>query len=543
MVRWTRLLLVISILVLIVFATSTPVLCLDQHVKKVPKKTREESPKYPIDVVCVRWLSCVGPGDSGVLEVVLRNVGYSLICSVVAELRLPSGFSSIDGSDVAISYYSVPVSLGSIFSLKFNILVADYLEPGTYYGTLVLKCYTRYGESTHVLGVAIPLYGRAIVDVVSTTREVTPYRIENVTLVVRNLGTAPAYGVELAIVSTAGGSCVGRTEFVIGVLKPGEERVIEIPVIAMGQERRSSLSLQISISYKDLLGNVRSITRVVAIPVKPVHYISPLRISVNATRLYMGRENAVLLTVKNIGSQVLRDVQLSISSASPLQLLTKQLHVFRDLKPGESRAVSIEIYVPSTSVQVGYLHVTVKYLDESSGIVGTYSESIAFTLVGLVEFKVVDIVQLPEVATVGKPASVTITLVNVGTTTATATYITPVETEYVKPLTRSTFIGNVQVNTPTTFTVSFIVEKVPSSDSTTLPLVITYMDNLRMEHNVTISIPIKVSTSPVASTHSEASRVRSLPTIHTPPLITVLAITLIAAVVLLYLVVFRRRRK
>ncbi|RLE56275.1 MAG: hypothetical protein DRJ40_05790 [Thermoprotei archaeon] len=542
--RWGKITLVISILLLVLLTVfTTSILCLDQYVKKIPKKIREKTPKYPIDVVCVRWLSCVGPGDSGVLEVVLRNVGYSLIHSIVAELRLPSGFSSVDGNDTAISYYSVPISLGSIFSLKFNILVGSGVKPGTYYGTLVLKCYTRTGESTHVLGVAIPLYGRAIVDVISATEEITPYRVENVTLIVRNVGTAPAYGVEVTVSSSVGGSCIGCTEFAIGILEPGEEKVVRVPVVAMGQERRGTLCLNLLIRYRDVLGNLMTSSRVVAISVKPIHYTSPLRISVNATRLYMGKENAVVLTVENIGSRLLKCVQVTISATSPLQLLTKQVHIFDNLRGGECRRILVKIYVPSTGVQVGYLHVTVRYLDEELGIVGTHSESIAFILVGLVEFKVVDIVQMPEVVSVGKPGSVTITLVNVGTTTATATYIIPVETEYVRPLTRSTFIGNVQVNTPTTFTISFMIEKMPRGGVATLPLVVTYMDNLRMEHNTTITIPIKVSIAPQHTQHSVGKEARSSPTPQTPLMVGVSIVVAVVLLALLYLLLLRRRRK
>lgn len=150
---------------------------------------------------------------------------------------------------------------------------------------------------------------------------------------------------------------------------------------------------------------------------------------------------------------------------------------------------------------------------------------------------------MPEVVSVGRPGSVTITLVNVGTTTATATYIIPVETEYVRPLTRSTFIGNVQVNTPTTFTISFMVEKKPRGEVVTLPLVVTYMDNLRMEHNTTITIPVKVSTAPQHTQHSVGKGTRSSPTPQTPLMVGVSIVVAVVLLALLYLLLLRRRRK
>jgi len=56
---------------------------------------------------------------------------------------------------------------------------------------------------------------------------------------------------------------------------------------------------------------------------------------------------------------------------------------------------------------------------------------------------------------------------------------------------KSVYIGNIEANLLTTFTLNMRLENTTAKEIT-LPVVLSYMDNLRSLHNVTFSVPIEI---------------------------------------------------
>lgn len=89
----------------------------------------------------------VYPGSSNVRFIVLIRNDYSDLISVTGYLKLPSGFSGVNGEGnvSAVGYISsnntvrYRINRGEIFELDYFLNIASYLPPGTYYGNLTLK--------------------------------------------------------------------------------------------------------------------------------------------------------------------------------------------------------------------------------------------------------------------------------------------------------------------------------------------------------------------------------------------------------------------
>jgi hypothetical protein len=112
---------------------------------------------------------------------------------------------------------------------------------------------------------------------------------------------------------------------------------------------------------------------------------------------------------------------------------------------------------------------------------------------GIIDIKVTDFTTIPERPSPGQIFSVTVTLTNMGTITASAVTATPVQTQNIRVFgSRSIFIGDMQVNSPTTFTVTLITSNNTSPGRYEIPIQLTYYDNLRTLYTVNISIPVLI---------------------------------------------------
>jgi hypothetical protein len=97
---------------------------------------------------------------------------------------------------------------------------------------------------------------------------------------------------------------------------------------------------------------------------------------------------------------------------------------------------------------------------------------------------------------------------------------------------KSVYIGNIETNLPTTFTLNLQLESTTIS-SIVLPVTLSYMDNLRMVHNVTLNIPVSIDQT---SEPAEPSPNEGRATLFGLPMFlwVVMAVIVIVAVVIWY---------
>ncbi|MEM0265032.1 MAG: hypothetical protein QXP13_03485, partial [Candidatus Methanomethylicia archaeon] len=210
------------------------------------------------------------------------------------------------------------------------------------------------------------------------------------------------------------------------------------------------------------------------------------------------------------------------------------------IKPGQIMEIPMEIYVPLTTSATGSLTIVVSYYDTEKQISRSETNQFTILLKGFIEITLTDVTIIPSSPRPGSPFSITITITNTGTSTAYATHAIPIlENLPIQPFgSRSVYIGNVDVNMPTTFTLNLQLLNTTQSQ-VKLPVMLRYMDNLRYISNVIFNITINISPA-ITTTTTTQSR-GTITTIITNP-ITIISTIIIVAVVI-GMIIMRRRKK
>ena len=120
-----------------------------------------------------------------------------------------------------------------------------------------------------------------------------------------------------------------------------------------------------------------------------------------------------------------------------------------------------------------------------------------------VQLQLIQSIQIPSIATKGDIVSVTGTLVNRGAGTAYGVIVYENAQSNFIPISGNTYyIGNIAPNSLVTFTFSFLVSNSSKAGNYTIPVVISYENNLNHPFNLSLNLPMNVgenTTSTLAS--------------------------------------------
>ena len=377
--------------------------------------------------------------------------------------------------------------------------------------------------------------------------EVRPRELASLTEAVLNVGVANTGDVALRDVEVRlqlPEQLVTRnsTTLYIDELLPGSVRVFRLPVLSSYTASTQHLKVGMHVTYMDPLGNSYSDTGTLYITIKPQPPSPGLKVSSEEGELVIGREGRVCINVENPGNHTLKGVVIELYPSQNVRVFGESKSYIGELGPAGSSKICVDVYVPP-SVGAASTSLTVKaeYLDVEAGSVVSSSTPIYLLLRGFIEISLTDFAVIPEVPRPGQPFSITVTVTNVGTSTAYAARTVPVleglPLKVFGP--RSIFIGSVEANAPTTFTLNLMLENT-SLRALKVPVSVIYMDNLRAIHNTTLYIPVKVGVMEGA-----ASTVRGRPRggAALSPYTTPLVIAGIAAVIVVAGVLVYRGRK
>ncbi|MDQ3847739.1 MAG: hypothetical protein M3261_02145, partial [Thermoproteota archaeon] len=184
----------------------------------------------------------VGPGEGpSFLAVVLSNTAFSDITGIIGYLTLPEGFaatttrtsyppSSLNGTtgtssgqpsdQISISSLSNIVRAGQTYTLYFPVNVLGTAQKGLHEALLRIN-YFKVPEpqpgTYRVQTITVPfeLPGRVILDASSDKDDLVPGEGNNVTLTIRNTGSADANGV-IVNINSIGGSIISNNADITG---------------------------------------------------------------------------------------------------------------------------------------------------------------------------------------------------------------------------------------------------------------------------------------------------------------------------------------
>jgi len=474
----------------------------------------------------------VSPGEAATLTVILRYESTYTFTSIRIYISLPVDFKAI-GEKTSLDL--APVPSGSTIKLSYPIYITPEVKKGFYTADIRLEYIHPDTPAKDELTVTFEVTGRPKMKAaaMNNLREGE----QQILILLTNEGDATAryFKIEKAYSSSASVQSVD-SELLVN-LEPGDNVTVPLNVFVPTGMRGKILPLTVEASYLGPKNLVYLYSETLQLAVKSSNPNVPLTLRLGSKELSVGKTSKIYVEVGNNGTSTISEIKLVLSPDGTLKILGPAIFYIDRLESGRSKYIETEVYVPSTTVQSGSLIVTAAYLDEDSWLNQNENFQLSISLRGLIVISVTDFAVIPSTPSKGSPFSVTLTITNTGTTTAYSTSAMPIlEGLPVKPFgPKSVYIGNLETNLPTTFTLNMRLENTTETEIA-LPVTITYMDNLRSIYNFTLTIPIEVG----APSGSLPQPGRSFNILDIPTIIMALAAVLVLVTVVI--VVKRRGR-
>jgi len=278
----------------------------------------------------------------------------------------------------------------------------------------------------------------------------------------------------------------------IPLIKPKESVVFKGKIYASPQSPLTS-TLQLSIRYYDFSNTLHQEIRSIGLLVFQSPQPSPISLSIEPSILQAGRINNVTINVKNVGNSSLSMITLlpSFTSTQVTWLYPDKIQI-PSLSAGSNSKISGRVYVQPQAPPSLNLELSISYYD-SNNVLQQESRNIGLLSKGIIEVKVTDFTVVPERPNVGQIFSITLTLSNSGTITASSLTLTPQPPQEFRLLgSRSIFVGDLQAGVTTTLTISMSVNPTAKPGVYQIPLEISYLDNLRNVETTKVNLRVTI---------------------------------------------------
>ncbi|MDI1494903.1 MAG: putative exported protein [Cenarchaeum symbiont of Oopsacas minuta] len=224
----------------------------------------------------------IEPGDFHVpFTIVFSNVGNSDIVGLTGDLAMPINFRSF-GLDASMVRADTEASVraGDSFTLTFYIDVGEHTKIGKYTGTVITE-YSRLretGQRSELFTFDFELVGRSIIDASVINPFVSSFGYNNITINLKNTGSASASGV-IANIRTLSmddniesvesqGIVIFESIWNIGNIKAGKAKNITTNIYVPGDLASKTIKFPLNIKYFDAQGLVQNVERTVDIYVQ-----------------------------------------------------------------------------------------------------------------------------------------------------------------------------------------------------------------------------------------------------------------------------------
>ena len=267
---------------------------------------------------------------------------------------------------------------------------------------------------------------------------------------------------------------------------------------------------------------------------------TPLSVSVQPYILTTGRIQNVTLNFTNTGNSTLS--YLSIHSSLPGidgTFLGLQPVQIGSIAPKGSASVKEQVFVYNNATQSFPVNLSISFYNGSS------LEQLAINPValasGIINITPSSTTLSPSSPTAGSIFSISLVLTNVGTSKASAVTATALAPTGFSPYgSASTFVGDIQTDTQTPVTLTLITQSSVKPGNYTIPVRISYLNNLRQNLSTTIDIPVEITATMASNSISRAKTARSL---GGSGIIGLILIIVIIAVFVLYLMERGKHKK
>ncbi len=407
----------------------------------------------------------VGPGEgASVLAVVFNNRGTIAIQSFVGFLNLPSGFEPTGSSDnpqlleqynqasrvatsPAVGSFYGTVQPGDSFTVFFNVNILPTAKVGNYQTTVVGNYYQQgaIGQmcTSALLNVPFTLPGKVILDASSDKSVIDSQQQSQITITIKNKGSAPATGVVATITnlgnSKGGGSSssggvltlqssttqivnLGANTFNLGTIPAGGETHISTTVYPSASASGTTQEVDLSVSYQNGWGKQSTVGLISGIVISP----NPPQ-SLNLS--YLGNASSPLITagkldeldfaVENNSTNEMSNIVISlVPQSTSVSIVGPSTWTIGKMQPGDRQILATEVFAANTLINTPTsFTLTANYV--SKGQTQTNSLTLGTFVVGDIKIQLYSLT----VNNGGGTASLSGNLLNQGSTTGLFTTV------------------------------------------------------------------------------------------------------------------------
>ncbi len=497
-------------------------------------------------------------GQDNVVTFRVSNTGDAFAQDVYLLLTLPSSSSGssmiLKGSDGLV--FLDDISGGGYADVNFTI----YVSPNAA-NTLVSVSLTMYfiyaGEQTltRPLGFEVlPVQQTgAVLQVSLSQSEIIAGQNNTIYLRLDNKGDQDASLVTVTLTlpgATSGASSLvlygSDGKWIVGGIGVGQSAEVPITIYASLGSIGAIYQLPFSVSYSD---SFKPKQEVKYLPLG-VPYSSEasanIEVTISPQELLTGTVNNLTITVKNTGESAADSVSLSLtipgstSASSAYTLIGSDASwIIGKLEPGQSTAIPVQVFVaPSASGTMTTFATTTSFVDLKYK---TKIQTDYFGMItrGKVAFTIIGTSTYPKAVTPGELFSLTVQIINLGTTTAQSMVIKPSGNQQMQTyLKNDIFMGDVAVNVPTSITLTYTAGNI-TDGAYAVTLEYSYRDTLGRESTANLTILFQITVGTGTSDGSNNQNADAFGVIATYAALGIAAVAVVAVIVYL----LRKRKR
>ncbi len=274
-------------------------------------------------------------------------------------------------------------------------------------------------------------------------------------------------------------------------LLPNSSATVLLPIFA-SLNSTTLVSVGISVNYNYL--NYYSDSEVRNVSFGTESCPSQLSASISPKVLTSGEIENVSFTLTNSGPTALNDISMKASiSPQQGQILSRQPVSISSIRPFGSATVNESLFINSTS-ETFPVNVTINFYNGTG--LEQLAEGIAVLSSGIVDLTPSSVTLSPTAPSAGGIFSISFVLTNLGTTGAAAVSATVLPPPGITAFgSNSVFVGSIAVDSQTPVTLTLSLSASTKGGSYTIPIRISYLNNLRQQINATIPVPVTLYSS------------------------------------------------
>lgn len=372
--------------------------------------------------------------------------------------------------------------------------------------------YSNPRTVTQTLGFYVLTLQTGSLSLSSTVTSLSVGQTNSVSLFVQSNWSSPIKSLFVVVAAQAPLSIVGSDgSFSISGLGASQTASIAISLY-VSPTSAYSWPITVTSTYVSVDGSLHSDQKTLSFLLNSQFGLSPLSLSVQPSTLTSGKVNNLTLAISNTGSYQITRLTATFSfPGAQINWLQPDIFQAQAIPPGQNATVQARVYAPPLSTTTTTLQVSLKYYDNNN-VLNTETRSLGLLARGAVQLTLVDLSTVPQNPTPGQIFSATATVTNIGTITASAVTATADVPAGLRIFgSKSVFVGDMQVNTPTTFTISFFVENETRPGNYQIPVQLTYLDNLRSQLSAGLTVAVQVTGNPTSAPATQRQRTLGFP--------------------------------